>query len=70
MYDKIRELLENNQIVKFTMHGESAAFREDEGGEILFTINGDNIICYATDIDSAIDCLMDECDEDELAIID
>ncbi len=70
MYEKIRELLEAKGSANFVMHGEEASFHESGDGEILFTVGGDNIICYAPDIDSAIDCLMDECDEDELEILD
>ncbi len=68
MYEKVRELLKTNRIVKFAMHGEEASFHENSDGEILFTVGDDNIICYAPDVESAIDCLMDECGEDELEI--
>ncbi len=69
MYDGIRSLAKNNRIIKFLMHGEEASFQLNEDGDWIFTIGEDDIICYAPDIESAIECLMDECDEDELEIL-
>ncbi len=71
MYDKVRALAEANGIVKFFMNGEEAAFREGADGDWSFTVGGeDDVICYAQDLDAAIDCLKDECDEDQVEIIE
>jgi hypothetical protein len=69
MYDEIRSLANTKKTIKFVMHGEEASFQLNEDGDWIFTIGEDDIICYAPDIDSAIECLMDECGEDELEVL-
>ncbi len=65
--DEIMRIVEKDKVVKFNAHG-SSYMLEVVDDEWRFSVNGD-WLCYGCELESVRDCILDECDPEEIMII-